>query len=151
VRRVLLDTHTWLWWMTGGRRLGERASALVRRADEAHFSAASAWEMSIKTGLGQLELPAGFDLAQELEQGSFEMLPVSVDHAVAIRALPPLHRDPFDRMLIAQARVEGLTIITADEAIMPFEGNSFESLAAKHIAEPAPAMRYDVPAIDART
>lgn len=129
VRRVLLDTHAWLWWMTGDQRLGERASTLVRRADGAHFSAASAWEIAIKAGLGKVELPANFDLAQELEQGSFATLPVSVDHAVAIRALPPLHRDPFDRMLIAQARVEGLTIITADEDIM----------------------RYDVPVIDART
>jgi PIN domain nuclease of toxin-antitoxin system len=128
VRRVLLDTHTWLWWSTGDSRLGDRAATLIRRADEVHFSVVSAWEIAIKSAIGKLTVSNDVDLSDELERSSFDTLPITLAHAEAVRALPMLHRDPFDRLLVAQARVEGLTIVSGDD----------------HLT------RYDVPVIDAR-
>jgi PIN domain nuclease of toxin-antitoxin system len=127
-RRILLDTHVWLWWYLGERRLGPSARSLIKTADEVRFSAASAWELAIKRGLGKLVVPGDLRLAQELERDGFMELPISVTHAEAVHALPKLHGDPFDRMLVAQAQLEGLAIVTADDAIA----------------------RYDVAVIDAR-
>lgn len=84
------------------------------------FSAASAWEIAIKSAIGKLEVPAGSSISRELELDGFTQLPVTIAHADAVRQLPPLHRDPFDRMLVAQALVEGLTIVTADEALRAY-------------------------------
>lgn len=119
-RRVLLDTHVWLWWQTGDRRLGPQARAIIAKTDEVRFSAASAWEISIKVALGKLTLPANADIARELERDGFIPLPVSVAHAEALRGLPSVHRDPFDRMLVVQAQVEGLAVLTADPAIRSY-------------------------------
>jgi PIN domain nuclease of toxin-antitoxin system len=127
-RRILLDTHTWLWWYTDDKRLGRAASALVKQTDEVWFSAASAWEIAIKRSIGKLVLRRELDIANELERDGFTSLAISIAHAEEVRRLPSLHRDPFDRMLVAQARYEGLTILTADE----------------HLS------RYGVPTIDAR-
>jgi len=107
----------WLWWYAGDRRLGGAAAALIKQAREVRFSAASAWEISIKRALGKLVVSEGFELAQELARDGFTELKVSIAHADAVLALPSLHRDPFDRLLIAQAQIEGLTIVTADPAI----------------------------------
>ncbi|MBA3889069.1 MAG: type II toxin-antitoxin system VapC family toxin [Gemmatimonadaceae bacterium] len=119
-RRLLLDTHTWLWWQSRDRRLGRAARRLVSSADDVRFSAASAWEIAIKSAIGKLEVPAGSSISRELELDGFTQLPVTIAHADAVRQLPPLHRDPFDRMLVAQALVEGLTIVTADEALRAY-------------------------------
>jgi PIN domain nuclease of toxin-antitoxin system len=116
-RRILLDTHVWLWWFTGDRGLGRETLALIKSAPEVRVSAASAWEISIKRSLGKLVIRDAFEISRELERDGFSELPVSVAHAEAVHALPALHRDPFDRMLVAQAQIEGLTIITADDAI----------------------------------
>jgi len=119
-RRVLLDTHVWLWWQTSDRRLGREARALIAGTEEVRFSAASAWEISIKAAVGKLALPAGADIARELERDGFIPLPISIAHAEALRDQPGLHRDPFDRMLVVQAQVEGLAILTADPAMRAY-------------------------------
>lgn len=116
-RRLLLDTHVWLWWQAGDRRLGPAARHAIGAAAEARFSAASAWEIAIKSALGKLALPAGADIEAELERDGFVPLPVEIVHALGVRALPALHGDPFDRLLVAQARAEGFTLVTADPAL----------------------------------
>ncbi|MDQ2664748.1 MAG: type II toxin-antitoxin system VapC family toxin [Gemmatimonadota bacterium] len=90
---------------------------LVQRASEVRFSAASAWEMAIKVSIGKLTLPTVADVAAELVRCGFLALSVELAHAEQMRALPPLHADPFDRLLVAQARVEGLTLVTADRQL----------------------------------
>jgi PIN domain nuclease of toxin-antitoxin system len=116
-RRLLLDTHVWLWWQANDRRLGPAARRIIGAAAEVRFSAASAWEIAIKCGLGKLELPPGADIDAELARDGFLALPVEIAHADGVRALPPVHRDPFDRLLVAQAHAEGLALVTADPAL----------------------------------
>ena len=116
-RRLLLDTHTWLWWYTGDRRLGRAARTLIRQSDDVRFSAASAWEISIKRAIGKLVFHGVTNIALEVERDGFVTLPVSIAHADEVHRHPALHRDPFDRLLVAQARLEGLAIVTADEVI----------------------------------
>ena len=119
MRRVLLDTHTLLWWLSDDNKLGPRTRALIAdERNEAWVSAASAWEISIKKALGKLEAPDNLD-AIVAEEG-FGRLAVSFFHGEQAGALPPLHRDPFDRMLIAQAQAEGLELVTADERLAPY-------------------------------
>jgi PIN domain nuclease of toxin-antitoxin system len=102
-----------LWWLMADRTLARDTHKALADPESAVFvSAASAWEISIKKALGKLEAPD--DLVNQLERHRFEPLSVSVAHALAAAALPRLHDDPFDRMLIAQARLEGLTIVTRD-------------------------------------
>ena len=113
MRRLLLDTHTLLWWLADDPQLGQGARALVADgANEVYVSAASAWEISIKKALGKLKAPDGLD-SVVLDEG-FSQLEISFFHGEKAGELPPLHRDPFDRMLIAQAQAEGLDIITSD-------------------------------------
>lgn len=116
-RPLLLDTHTWLWWYTGDRRLGRAARAIIRQSGDVRFSAASAWEISIKRTIGKLVFHGETDIALEVERDGFVALPVTIAHADEGHRLPALHRDPFDRLLVAQARLEGLTIVTADEVL----------------------------------
>ncbi|MEO5813776.1 MAG: type II toxin-antitoxin system VapC family toxin [Gemmatimonadaceae bacterium] len=120
-RRLLLDTHVWLWWQADDVRLGPRTRDLVQRASEVRFSAASAWEIAIKVAIGKLTLPANADITDELLQSGFLSLPVEVAHADDVRRLPPLHGDPFDRLLIAQSRLEGLTLVTADRQLAAYD------------------------------
>jgi len=98
-------------------RIDRAARRTIRAAAEVRFSAASAWEIAIKSALGKLTLPPDADIAQELERDGFVPLPVEIVHADGVRALPPLHRDPFDRLLVAQAQADGLTLVTADPAL----------------------------------
>jgi PIN domain nuclease of toxin-antitoxin system len=115
--RLLLDTHAILWWVTDDDRLSERAGEVIADgANDVYFSAASAWEIAIKAGLGRIRLPdeAWTFTPDQLERNAFQALPVHVAHAVAVITLPDVHRDPFDRMLVAQAITEGLTIVSAD-------------------------------------
>ena len=119
MRRLLLDTHVLLWWLSNDPRLGADVRQLIAdERNEAWVSAASAWEISIKKALGKLEAPDNLDAIVEDE--GFARLAVSFFHGEQAGALPPLHRDPFDRMLIAQAQAEGLEIVTSDARIAAY-------------------------------
>lgn len=127
-RRLLLDTHAFLWWLADSPRLGARARRAIAHAGEVWVSAATVWEISIKMSLGKLELPRDADIEAELVNQGFRALPIDVPHAMAAGALPNHHRDPFDRMLVAQAQVEGLTIVTADDSIPVYGGRVLSAL-----------------------
>jgi PIN domain nuclease of toxin-antitoxin system len=123
---LLLDTHAFLWWMDGGASLSEIArEAISDPSTVVYLSAASAWEMSIKRGRGRLDSPT--DVAGAISDNGFRELPVNVLHTQEVAELPPHHGDPFDRILIAQAKIEGLTIVTRDPA---FEAYGIPLLAA---------------------
>jgi PIN domain nuclease of toxin-antitoxin system len=111
--RLLLDTHALLWAVSDPEELTERARDVLRDGrNEVLVSAASVWEIAIKRALGKLTAPD--DLGPVLAAVSFSPLPISLEHASLAGSLPPHHRDPFDRMLIAQAQLESLTIVTRD-------------------------------------
>jgi PIN domain nuclease of toxin-antitoxin system len=113
MRRLLLDTHTLLWWLADDPRLGQEARGLIADgANEVYVSAASAWEISIKKAIGKLKAPD--DLDSVVQDEGFSQLEISFFHGERAGELSPLHRDPFDRMLIAQAQAEGLDIVTSD-------------------------------------
>ena len=121
---ILLDTHVLLWAASGSRRLPIDARALLEDPEnELVFSAASLWEVAIKRGLRQEEFSADPRLLRRglLENGYVE-LPVTGTHAAAVDLLPPIHKDPFDRILIAQAQIEGLALVTADEVVARYPG-----------------------------
>jgi PIN domain nuclease of toxin-antitoxin system len=116
---LLLDTHVFLWWRADDRRLQRSARSAIAEADLVFVSAASAWEAAIKAALGRLHLPDTIEAG--VEESGFEKLPIAFSHAEAAAALPPHHLDPFDRMLVAQARIEGLTLITHDRRFEPYD------------------------------
>jgi PIN domain nuclease of toxin-antitoxin system len=118
--KILLDTHVLLWWLADDPQLGEPERDVIATPENLiAFSAASIWEIRIKQAVGKLDLPA--DFADVLARQAFEPLAVTVAHAHALHGLPMLHRDPFDRLLIAQARVEGMTILTRDNVIAQYD------------------------------
>lgn len=118
--RLLLDTHILLWVLAEPKKLKPELRELISDgANEVYVSAASAWEIEIKQTLGKLRAPE--DLEAQLAAARLEELPVRIKHAVAMRRLPPWHRDPFDRLLIAQARVEQLTLVTRDEKFRSYD------------------------------
>jgi PIN domain nuclease of toxin-antitoxin system len=110
-----------LWWREAHPRLSRDAVELIARAELAFVSAASAWEVAIKVALGRLRLPEPFVVG--VEASGFTRLAVDFEHAALAGALPPHHTDPFDRMLIAQARLEGLTLVTHDRRFEPYGGD----------------------------
>lgn len=110
--KLLLDTHVFLWWREASERIGSEVGHAISTADVVFVSAATAWEVAIKVALGKLRLPGPLEPA--VEESRFDKLPITFAHAAAVAALSPHHRDPFDRMLIAQALVEQLTIVTHD-------------------------------------
>ncbi|WP_457637346.1 type II toxin-antitoxin system VapC family toxin [Oceanithermus sp.] len=119
-RRLLLDTHAFLWWIADDPHLSPAArEAIADGANEVYLSAVSVWELVIKMSLGRLELPEDTEsfLARQLQQNGFRPLAMTLPHALAVRRLPSLHKDPFDRMLVAQARHEGLELVSGDEAV----------------------------------
>jgi len=121
--KLLLDTHV-LLWAAAGSGLSANAVGLISDPDnELHFSAASIWEIAIKASLGRPEfaLDAGVFRRELLESG-YEEMSIAGSHAAAVSGLPDLHRDPFDRILIAQAMVEGITLLTADKAVLAYPG-----------------------------
>jgi PIN domain nuclease of toxin-antitoxin system len=122
--RALLDTHAFLWWVTDDVRLSSRVRAIIADGDnELYLSAASGWEMAIKTRLGKLHLPdnpASFVLDQ-LRVNAIEPLAVQMAHALRVYFLPEHHRDPFDRILVAQAQAERMPIITADPQVAQYD------------------------------
>jgi PIN domain nuclease of toxin-antitoxin system len=112
--RLLLDTHILLWWLADSPSLPDRARELIADPDNAVFvSAVSLWEIWLKRSLGKLRLPSDFE--ERLAAEPFESLPLLAAHTREVASLPWHHRDPFDRMLIAQACVAQLTFVTADE------------------------------------
>lgn len=114
--RLLLDTHTLLWTLTAPDRLSANAArSIAAEESEVFVSIVSPWEMAIATALGRMNPPD--DLEIQLEKRRFALLPVSLRHTHVVEALPHHHRDPFDRMLVAQAQVEGLTIVTVDRLL----------------------------------
>ncbi len=119
--RLLLDTHVFLWWLADDKRLttGER-EAIRDPENDVYLSAASVWEIVIKQGLGRLRTPEPASAAA-LRLG-LQPLPITFEHAEATAALAPLHNDPFDRLLIAQAKVESLTLASHDPAIRAYPG-----------------------------
>ena len=122
--RCLLDTHTFLWWVLEDGRLSVTARATITDSTvEVFVSPASAWEIAIKSALGRLDLPepAPSYVPSRIVANDFRELPVTVAHAVRTADLPLIHRDPFDRLLIAQAQVERLPIVTNDPAISRYD------------------------------
>ncbi|MEF8733928.1 MAG: type II toxin-antitoxin system VapC family toxin [Candidatus Accumulibacter meliphilus] len=116
MKRYLLDTHLLYWWMTASTRLGAATQALIEQS-EIVVSTASIWEMVLKNGKGKLPLPAGA-ITEGLEAQGFVLLPIFPRHIAAVHNLSCAHPDPFDRLLIAQAHDERLTLLTRDAAIL---------------------------------
>jgi PIN domain nuclease of toxin-antitoxin system len=116
---LLLDTHVALWGITGDPTLGEGFLDRLRHDPDIFLSPVSLWEITIKQTAGKLAGPA--DLAELVRDMGFRELPVTHDHAIAAGRLPFHHRDPFDRMLVAQAVIEGLTLVTRDASIMLYD------------------------------
>ncbi|MCL4864400.1 MAG: type II toxin-antitoxin system VapC family toxin [Gemmatimonadales bacterium] len=122
--RVLLDTQVWLWMLAAPDRLSTASRALLAAAEnELLFSAASAWEIAIKHGLGKLQLPESPAeyIPRMMVHTSVTPLPVHHRHALHVAQLPEHHRDPFDRLLVAQAQVEGVPIVSADRHFLPYD------------------------------
>jgi PIN domain nuclease of toxin-antitoxin system len=117
---VLLDTNALLWWLADSDRLGQPARAvLADPSNTVYVSAASAWEIAIKVGLGRLEAPrhvAGW-LPDALTANRFTPLPITIKHALGVEELPPYHADPFDRLIISQAIAEDLRVVTGDRQL----------------------------------
>lgn len=114
--RLLLDTQVFLWFVAGSPRLKKQAREQIAGAQEVFVSAASIWEATIKAGLGKLEVDSS-SLVNAIEASGFAELPVRAQHAAAVAKLPLHHRDPFDRLLVAQAIEEPLQLFTADPVL----------------------------------
>lgn len=117
--RLLLDTHVFLWWRADDRRLGTAARAAIAEADVVFVSAATAWEAGVKAALGRLRYPGTIEAG--VEDSGFEKLPITLAHAERAARLPKHHADPFDRMLVAQAEIEDLTIVTNDRTLAAYD------------------------------
>lgn len=120
--KLLLDTHALLWFATGDRRLGAAAREAMERDDAVLWiSAASVWEMAIKAGLGRLQLPSTVEdyISEKIAEG-YEVLPITWSHAAAVEPLPWHHRDPFDRVLVAQALAERCSLVTRDRVFRKY-------------------------------
>ena len=122
--RILLDTHVLLWAAGMPERLPPDARALIEdTANEPYFSAASLWEVAIKSGLGRDDFRVDPRvLRRALLENGYAELPITGAHAVAVDLLPPIHGDPFDRLLVAQAQIEAMTLLTADEIVARYPG-----------------------------
>lgn len=119
MRGLLLDTHVFLWWLADDPALGLAARQEIARTENLVFiSAATLWEIGIKKALGKLEAPD--HLSEVVEEERFLGLPVNLQHAERVGVLPTHHRDPFDRMLVSQAQLEGLVLVTADRLLAAY-------------------------------
>ena len=117
--RLLIDSHIALWWLAEDPSIGMLCKEHLRTADEVFFSAVTPWELGIKRALGKVSYPDG--LARELTSSGFRELPVSAEHAERAPDLPLHHRDPFDRLLVAQAQAEALMLVSADRSLRPYD------------------------------
>lgn len=116
--KLLLDTHVVLWWQRDDRRLKMAARKAIAQADIVWVSAASGWEATIKTALGRLRLDEPFHIT--IAADDFTELPLTLQHTAELANLPRHHVDPFDRILVAQARAEGATLVSHDRALEPY-------------------------------
>ena len=116
--RLLLDTHVLLWWLEDSPRLPKKMRTIIRTAEQVFVSPASAWEISIKSALGKLAAPENLETA--LADSHFLPLPISIGDALDAGQLARLHEDPFDRMLVAQARRTGLRLLTLDHRLAAY-------------------------------
>ena len=117
---LLLDTHALLWWLSDDPKLGPEARASIeKRTNAVYVSAAATWEIAVKRSAGKLEAPG--DIEEWLADEGFMALPIQVAHAVAAAELPLHHKDPFDRVMIAQAQLEDLTLLARDDQIDKYE------------------------------
>jgi PIN domain nuclease of toxin-antitoxin system len=113
---LLLDTHALLWWLMASPRLSDRArDAIAEPRNQVHVSIATAWEIAIKRSIGRLRVTE--DITADLAADAFELLSIELAHIAALERLPHHHRDPFDRMLVAQATVEGMRLVSGDANI----------------------------------
>ena len=114
----LLDTHALLWWLGDQSRLSPQAVETIRYSESVYVSAASTWEIAIKRGLGKLDAPD--DLEERIAANRFLVLPITVRHSLAVARLPNHHGDPFDRVLVAQALAEGMTLVSNDPMMVRY-------------------------------
>lgn len=121
--KILLDTHTFLWWVAEDAQISLKAKEIIANPDnKIYFSVVSAWEIIIKVGTGKLSLsePPETYIPSRIASSQFEILPVQMPHILKINTLPNFHKDPFDRLLIAQSLVEDLSLVTIDNAISQY-------------------------------
>ena len=117
--RLLLDTHVFLWWVRNDPRLGDDfRSQITDWGNEVFVSAASAWEIEIKSGIGKLKIDP--DWKRSVSASGFEWLPILPQHTEHLRNLPPIHRDPFDRMLVAQSQCEQMALLSNDSKVKAY-------------------------------
>jgi PIN domain nuclease of toxin-antitoxin system len=122
--RVLLDAHVFLWWSAADDRLSDRARDVIQDGrNECMVSVASMWEIAIKDAKGDLELPEDVEyfIEDRLARNRWTELPIARRHALRAASLPPIHRDPFDRILVAQSQIESIPLITTDVAITRYD------------------------------
>jgi len=122
--RILLDTHAFLWWITGDQRLSQRSIECISDgSNELFFSVASGWEIAIKAGLGRIDIPDPLDrfVSEHLFRNHMDVLAIQLSHALHVITLPQFHRDPFDRMLISQAQIEKLPILSSDKLFAAYD------------------------------
>ncbi|MDZ7656963.1 MAG: type II toxin-antitoxin system VapC family toxin [Sulfurimicrobium sp.] len=121
--RLLLDTHVFLWWVNDAPELSAKARAAIRKGqNECFLSVASAWEMAVKVSTGKLALSQSVErfIPEQLAANGFRLLEIDFRHAARVESLPFHHRDPFDRLLVAQAMSEKMTVISADAALSEY-------------------------------
>ena len=122
--RILLDTHAFLWWITGDQRLSQRSIECISDgSNELFFSVASGWEIAIKAGLGRIDIPDPLErfVSEHLFRNHMDVLAIQLSHALHVITLPQFHRDPFDRMLISQAQIERLPILSSDKLLAAYD------------------------------
>ncbi len=117
--RILLDTHVYLWWLADSPQLSRTGRTMIREAESVYISSATIWEAIIKIGLGKLEADP-HELVTGIRESGFEPLPISPEHALALSGLANHHKDPFDRMLVAQAVSEPLHLLTVDGVLSTY-------------------------------
>ena len=122
--KFLLDTHTFLWWITGDAQLSERSKEIIGDSDNQIFlSAASGWEIAIKSRIGRLQIPrpiSGF-ISEQMAENAVDNLSITMSHALQVSDLPDHHRDPFDRLLISQSQIENMPILSVDPLIKKYD------------------------------
>lgn len=116
---MLLDTHVVIWWLVDDPTLSDEIKTIIDDQPDVYVSAATIWEVTIKQAIGKLKKPV--DLPERVRDSGFGELPISFEHAITAGRLPLIHRDPFDRMLVAQARCDDLTLVTRDSDIAQYD------------------------------
>jgi PIN domain nuclease of toxin-antitoxin system len=122
--KYLLDTHAFLWFVSEDNRLSSKAQSLIKNSrNEIYFSAVSAWEMSIKIRLGRLSIEEELEpfIIKQLSENNFSTLSITIFHSIYTSKLPEIHKDPFDRMIIAQSKVENMSLISKDKNIKKYK------------------------------